>query len=305
MTDDQQKTRAKILVATDLSAAADEAIRQGNDWARRAGADLVVCHVVPANHRVNVLFPQRNEVDSVSAVDFERRVADLVAARVSEITGRAEDDFDLTIDVGRPEAGVLRAATADIAMIVIGSRGETGIERILLGGVSERVVRHAPCSVLVARPAPGRGRVLVATDLSDPSLPAITAGAAEARRRGAKLVVMYNLDLWPPPIGSAGMALGAAGLIPDSIRAGEEREQAMQMLGEAVARENIEAECKITSGPPDARIVQTADEQNAELLVIGTHGRTGLSRLALGSVAERVVERANCSVLVVRLETSR
>jgi nucleotide-binding universal stress UspA family protein len=315
MTGESQQKRATVLVATDLSTAADEAIRQGHEWASRTGAQLVVCHVVPAYYRVNALFPQRNLVDTVSTIDLERRVADLVATRVSEITGRAEDDatgknvaagvFRLVTDVGRPEAGILRAASAaDVTMIVIGNRGDTGIERMLLGGVSKRVVRDAACSVLVARPAPMRGRVLVATDLSDPSLPAIIAGAAEARSRGAKLVVMHNLDFWPPPIGAAGMGLGSAGLIAPSIRDEGQLEQAMQMLREALARENIDAECKITTGPPDGSIVHMADEQSPELLVIGTHGRTGLSRLALGSVAERVVETANCSVLVVRLDVS-
>jgi hypothetical protein len=86
MTAESQQRRATGRVVTDLSTAADEAIRQGHEWAARTGADLFVCHVVPTYHRVNALFPQRNEVDTLSAIELERRVADLVTTRVSEIT---------------------------------------------------------------------------------------------------------------------------------------------------------------------------------------------------------------------------
>ena len=79
---------------------------------------------------------------------------------------------------------------------------------------------------------------------------------------------------------------------------------ALQRLQKTLAHLGIEATCRITHGPPDAEIIRAADELEPELLVIGTQGRTGLSRLALGSVAERVIETANGSVLVVRLRES-
>jgi nucleotide-binding universal stress UspA family protein len=293
-----------MLVATDLSAPADEAVRQAHEWATALGAELVVCHVVPARYLANPLFPQRNENDSLEAVEFERRAAELVTARVSELTGRSPEDFRLSMDIGRPEAGILRAATSlRVELIVIGNRGETGLDRVLLGSVSERVVQHAHCSVLVARPMSERGRVLVATDLSDPSLPAVGIGALEAKRRRAKLVVMHNLDLWPPPLGAEVMGLAAGEIVPSPAVVEEERLRAVRHLKELLAGHGVEGESTVTTGLPDASIVRLADEIHPELLVIGTHGRTGFSRLALGSVAERVVQMASCSVLVVRLES--
>jgi nucleotide-binding universal stress UspA family protein len=297
---------AKVLAATDLSAPADEAIRQAHEWATRHRAELVVCHIIPTLRRANPLFPQRNEADSIAAVDLERRVAELVVERVSQLTGRSPDAFGLLLDVGRPEAEIIRAAvTMKAELIVMGNRGDTGLDRIPLGSVSERVVQHAHCSVLVARPVPAGGCVLVATDLSDSSFAAITAGATEARRRGAKLVVLHNLDLWPSPVSSMEMALGSAGMIPDSGLVEEEGARATQQLEQVLARRGLEAECMVTHGPPDAAIVKAADALSSQLLVIGTHGRTGLARLALGSVAQRVVEAVSCSVLVVRSETGR
>jgi nucleotide-binding universal stress UspA family protein len=303
MQSDTSKKVRQVLVATDLSAPADEAIRQAHAWATRSAGELLVCHVIPARHRANPLFPHRNEPDALSTVELESRVAELVATRVTEITGRQPDAFRIVIDVGRPEAGIIRAAdTANVDLLVIGSRGDTGIERILLGGVSERVVRYAHCSVLVARPALTSGTVMASTDLSDPSFPAISVGASAARSRGARFIVHHNVDLWPLPVPSVGMAFGSSGLLPDSALAVEQRERATRELRDALARADAEAETVVTSGAPDAAILATVEKQKPELLVIGTHGRTGLARIALGSVAERVVAAANCSVLVVRLE---
>jgi nucleotide-binding universal stress UspA family protein len=297
-----KQSGSRILVATDLSRPADEAIRQAHDWSKRLAAELVVCHVVPTHHRANPLFPQRNATDAISAVDLERRVSELVQARVTQQTGRPAEAFRLVLDVGKPEAGILDAAAAwNADLIAIGSRGDTGLSRILLGSVSERVVRYAPCSVLVARPASKQGTVLAATDLSDASFPAIKAGAEQARHRGAKLVVVHNVDLWPPPVSSVTAGLAAAGFPTDPSVLEEQRSAARQRLEQILADLGIEAVCRITHGPPDAEIIRAADELEPELLVIGTHGRTGLSRLALGSVAERVVETANSSVLVVRV----
>jgi universal stress protein E len=296
---------AKILVATDLSTPADEAIRQGHEMAAKHGAELMVCHVIPTHHRANPLFPQRNEADATSAVALEQRVAELVTARVSEVTGRSPDQFHVIIDLGKPEAGIINtAANRNVDLVVLGNRGDTGLPRILLGGVSERVVQYAHCSVLVVRPVSSRGTVLAATDLSDASYPAITAGAAQARQRGAKLVVMHNLDLWPPPVSSAGLALASAGLPTSPAVVQEQSALAMQQLRDILARLGIDATCRVTHGPPDAEIIRVADELEPELLVVGTHGRTGLARLSLGSIAERVVATANCSVLVVRIEES-
>jgi universal stress protein E len=292
----------RILVATDLSPAADEAIRQAHDWSTRVGAELVVCHVVPTHHRANPLFPQRNASDAIWTVDLERRVSELVQARVTEQTGRPAEAFRLVLDAGKPEAGILEAAAAwNVDLIAIGNRGDTGLSRILLGGVSERVVRYAPCSVLVARPCSKQGTVLAATDLSDASFPAVKAGAEQARLRGAKLVVLHNVDLWPLPVSSVTAGLAATGFPTDPSILEEQRSAALQRLEQILAHLRIEATCRITHGPPDAEIIRAADELEPELLVIGTHGRTGLSRLALGSIAERVVEIANSSVLAVRV----
>jgi universal stress protein A len=152
----------------------------------------------------------------------------------------------------------------------------------------------------VARPVQKPGLVVAATDLSDPSLPAIAAGAAAAERRGARLVVLSVLE-WgsamPMP------ALGMFGTLP-AIPPPEVQQQVRDALASAVeqamARLNVKGEVVIADGSPASGIVQAAEELGAELVVVGTQGRTGLARLALGSVAEQVIRTASSSVLTVR-----
>jgi nucleotide-binding universal stress UspA family protein len=170
---------------------------------------------------------------------------------------------------------------------------------LVLGSVADRVVRYAHCSVLVARPPNAVGHVLAATDLSERALPAVEAAALEARRRGARLTVLHSLDSWPIPAPAAAMALAAAGFVPPRIPK-EAHEQAKAALDALLAERGIDAESIVTEGSAAPAIVHAAERLSPELLVIGTHGRTGIARIALGSTAETVVRAAPCSVLVVR-----
>jgi nucleotide-binding universal stress UspA family protein len=166
--------------------------------------------------------------------------------------------------------------------------------------VAERVVRHAHCSVLVARPPRKTGLVLAATDLSDSSLPAITAGAAAAKRSGAQLLVVSVLDWNEGAMGAAAGLIGGLPVLPPAELQQQVRDVLRSTLEQAMARAGAVGEARVLDGAPDAAIVACAAEVGAELIVVGTHGRTGLKRLALGSVAEHVIRDAECSVLAVR-----
>jgi nucleotide-binding universal stress UspA family protein len=171
-----------------------------------------------------------------------------------------------------------------------------------LGSVAERVVRHAHCSVLVARNAASSGVVLAATDLSDPSLPAVEAAVEEGRRRGARLVVVTVVD-WQGPawMTAAGTPFGIGAAMPPAELQEELRSSLETLLRRALDRFGGSGETRVLYGSPASAIVHAAESLGAELVVVGTRGRTGLARLALGSVAERVVAGAPCSALVVRL----
>jgi nucleotide-binding universal stress UspA family protein len=165
----------------------------------------------------------------------------------------------------------------------------------ILGDAAEHVVRYAHCPVLVARPSPA-GKVLAATDFSDPALSAVEAGVAEARRRKADLTIIHAIDLLPVMSPYYGEFLG----MPPMDLGDQMRELWQQRLDECVHRFKAKGGGLLRNGPAASTILSAASELPAQLLVVGTHGRTGLSRIALGSVAEAVVRAAPCSVLTVR-----
>lgn len=286
---------AKVLVACDFSEGADEAIRQADRWAKDTQARLVVCHVVPYFLRSAPYFTQAQRKDSTDLLELEQRAAEELSRRVRRITGREEDDFDVFVDSGSPDAAILKAAKElGATMVVVGAHGTTGILRLRLGNIAERVVSYAHVPVLLARPAKGTGNVLAATDLSPASLPVFSVAGEVARQRGAKLTVLHVLDLQTVP----GAWFGPG---PLSAKAwGAERGLAEKQLREAMANAGVEGEAKVVEGLSGREIVAEAERLGADLVVIATHGRTGLSRIAIGSVAQKVVRDAHCSVLVLR-----
>ena len=291
----------KVFAATDLSDAAGEAVRQADEWARAVGAELVVCHVMPNALRVNTLFPQLNAELALDLPHRRERAIEQLTALMTEMTGRAADGYAVMVDDGPPAAVIVEKAERYHAdLIVVGSHGHSGMRELVLGGVATQVVRHAHCPVLIARPHPRTGRVLCATDFSDPAQPAVQAAAVEARRRGARLTLMHVVDM---AMATAGlMTMGFGGVVytlPRSQR--EDIERAVkEKLQQALAGVGLEGDALVHEGSPAVAIVQAADELDAELVVMGTIGLTGLRRLTLGSVAEPVARTAPCPVLVVR-----
>ena len=294
-------TPRKILVAFDFSDASEHAVGEGHAIALAAGATLMVCHSVPNALRVNALFPQQNWLEALAVPKLMEAAGDLAERRISELTGRARDDVTLFVDHGPADTAILRHAEEQgVDLIVVGSHAHAGIRHVLLGSVAERVVRYAHCSVLVARHGPETGQVLAATDFSDRARPAMVAAVRETRRRGGQLTVMHSLGLAVPAGVSATVPLGASAQLPppDAIEAA--RALALQMLADSLSRFGLEGHRLVPAGIPEDDIVEAAARLAAELVVVGSRGQTGLARVALGSVAETVVHRASCSVLVVR-----
>jgi nucleotide-binding universal stress UspA family protein len=281
---------APVLVATDLSPAADEAIRQAGALARALDSPLYVCHVLPELLQVRMLFPQLRPHDADAGEGLRAKVDELVRERTEAVIGRAPDAYQVILEAGSPHGGILRQAEALAAGVVV----------VGPGAVAERVVRHAPCAVLVARPSPP-GVVLAATDFSDPALPAVATGAAEAARRGVAFVVMHSVDISPALLLAPHIAYP---IVPTALTAEESaavRADALARLRDCLDRLKVSGTPIAAEAPPARAILETAHAQSAELIVVGTIGLTGLTRLALGTVAEAVLRSAACSTLVVRL----
>jgi len=138
--------------------------------------------------------------------------------------------------------------------------------------------------------------ILYATDFSRASLPAFSAALEMAKRDHARLFLLHVLT---PPSPFLGDELPAS-YIDLEVRARREVERQLAALVAQVKKAGVRIEAKVTEGVPGEQILRAARRQHADVIVIGTHGRTGLGRIFMGSVAERVLQRATCPVLTVR-----
>ncbi len=283
--------RGPVLVAFDFSELADEALRQGHEIAAAMATPLVVGHVLPEAFRIRVLFPHLAGFDAAQQSELEAKARAGAAHRVAAVLGK-DNLSSVEVDSGSAHAGLLAIADRVDAGLIVTGPGSTALH----------LARAAKVPVLVARSSPAGGPVLGATDFSDPSLPAIRLAAGEAARRGVTLKAIHCVDVDPnwnlAPVAAPGM-IAAAPLPQDVID--QFTVDAREKLVAAIAATGRAGEPVVAFRSPGHGIVDTATEAGASLVVVGTRGRTGLLRLALGSVAEYVMGHAKCSVLTVPL----
>ncbi len=292
----------KVLCATDLSEAADEALRQADRYcAGEPRAELEVLFVEPPLAGVAFAgsgLPALSPAEMEAARNHAREALRKQVARVKVTCGQVRLET-------APAAGpvyaeiVRRAEEGGYELVVVGGHGASGLARVLLGSVADKVVRFAHSPVLVARKPAASGGVIVGSDLSAGSKLALTTAAREAARRKARLTVIHCLG-YPPEL----MGFGFAPLVPAPPPLPASRATQVQAARERLERElaeaNIEAKVVVDEGEPAASIVRLAETEPTELVVVGASGKTALARMLLGSVAAAVTHRAPCPVLVAR-----
>jgi nucleotide-binding universal stress UspA family protein len=283
-----------VFVGTDLSPSSEDALTQGARLAADLGAALIVGHVLPEFLQISMLFPQWRGMDPAFEGTIRSKAEQAVRRHVEVVLGDAGRDVQIALDSGTPHTGLLAGADeARAGVIVIGP-----------GRVAGDMARYATVPVLVARPSPGTGAVVGATDFSDRSLPALSAAASEARRRQAPLHFVYALNEGAFTLGSGRATTmpyleGTPGVAVDGLD--ELRAAAERRLQDSLDQYGVSGQAIVVPGRAAEAIVTWAESAGAQLVVVGTHGRSGLARMALGSTASAVIDHAPCSVLVVRL----
>ena len=271
---------APVVAATDLSAGGDEATRQAAELSSLLGCPLVVVHAVS-----DLIGGRLDEAEAKRAL----------GERVAGLTENLPSDPEVVVVRGSAPGAILELADrADAALVVLGA-GETHVP--FVGGTAEQVVRHAPCSVLVARPSPAQGAVVAATDFSQYAEPAVAAAVTVAGLRRSELVLAHSIHVPVSPLSVFGPLVIDA---PSPVAREEQKQVARQMLDTSFASFGLSGRALVLEGVPARAIARAAEETGAGLVVVGTHGRTGFERIALGSEAERILRTAPCSVLVVR-----
>ncbi len=171
----------------------------------------------------------------------------------------------------------------------------------MMGSVTARVIGHAPCNVLVV-PKTAQlefKNIVVATDGSKYSIAAASEAIGLAKRNGSALTALAVVpsELMTPV--DIDFTVSQRELIAEKEM--HEAEKNVRVVKEAAQNEGVAVKAFVLSGKPSDAIIQTAQEKNADLIVLGSHGRSGMERLLMGSVVERVIVLASCPVLVVKV----
>jgi nucleotide-binding universal stress UspA family protein len=291
----------KILVPTDFSDCSKQALRYAEGLALRDEAELVLLHAVPPTDS-----PVYQVIKHSNFPNYEDEVRKSCTGLLVELQETLDPQVKSEVKVveGFPRQEIAgHAEQGGFDAIVIGTHGHTGVKHALLGSVAEAVLRHAQCPVFTVRgdgkdtmPANIR-KVLVATDFSDQGFEAVEYGREFVALTGAELVLAHVMD--PPlyPDGPFGMvALQMPNLEMEIRNALSER---LAKETDRLAREGASVRSVFLEGRAHIELVRCAKDENADLIVMGTHGRSGVKRLMIGSTAERVVRHAPCPVLTV------
>lgn len=295
---------ATLLAATDFSRAAEAALRRAALLARSQGASLEILHVVPHTLAGDTWQLLADWWRSRLTDDGAERARRLAAERLAATAARLSAEPGLAVRThcaeGRPPAEIAaRAAALGARAVAVGAHGEHGLRELFVGSTSQKLLALAPCPVLVVRqwPVGPYEQVLVPTDFSGPAEEA--ARLAREWFAPARMTLFHAYEL---PYESM---MRHAGVAQETIEA--HRREAAGRLREALAAfarsagfAPEDARLRVAHGYAPVRILEAAQDIEADLIVIATHGRSGLEAALLGSVALRIALEARCDVLFVR-----
>jgi nucleotide-binding universal stress UspA family protein len=289
-----------VLVPTDGSPEAEYAARYGIALAGATGATVHVLSVVDES-----LYPRTSVLSDdliEESLEAARAEAGEAVDRVAEMAGPGTNVVT-EVRQGVP-AESIRTYAADhgVDLVVMGTHGRTGLRRYIIGSVAEEVVRTSEVPVLTVRkraeePASTEiSRVLVPTDGSDQSMAAVEHAIDVAATYDATVHALYVVDQRAlASYYDAGPMIGD--LIDNLTAVGE---NATESVRERANERDVPVETNVVQGIPAATIDDYVDEKAIDLVVMGTHGRTGVERYLLGSVTDRVVRTSKVPVLTVR-----
>jgi nucleotide-binding universal stress UspA family protein len=289
-----KRTIRHIIAATDMSETANAAVARAGHFAKLLGARITLVHVFDplpmgaATGYPGAFWPVMPDIGAMrdQLAKGLKRVRDTVLVDVADVECRTLEHHNASLAI----CG--HAEEVDADLVVVGTHGRTGVSRLLIGSVAEVTIRHAPCSVLAVRDSNSDlpKHLLVATDMSPASRPALVAASDLAQATGAAVTVLV-VFVRPPPF---------RGLRQEEL---EDTDTALRSELTELHAEYFEVPFELAFMRSDnaaLAISEYAEEHGVDLVVIGTHGRTGIKRLLIGSVAEVTTRHAPCSVWTAR-----
>ena len=302
-----------VLCPVDLSDFSVRSLAHAAALARWYDAELTILHVVPTfdpvHGRGDLGEPVRvlNPISREQVADEVRRVMELPAKAPRAILVVKSGDASTTI--------VDQAVSAGTDLIVMGTHGRRGFKRLLLGSVTETVLREAPCPVLTVPPAPRAStpetvifkRILCPIDFSPAALHALPF-AMDLARQADGLVTLLHVVEWLPeddprtsPLFDLPKFRGYLATLDEYRREiGANVEERLRRVVAHESRTWSDIEDLVTFGRTYREILRVAEEKSADLIVMGAQGRGGVELALFGSTTPQVVRGAGCPVLTVR-----
>lgn len=292
-----------ILCPLDLSDISPHQLSYAAAIARWYDARITVLHVVPTFDPMPV-HPGRLEdpmrfVYPLSEDDVTRELRRIVQEAGlgdgADVAAAAGDAVETIVD---------RAVAMPADLLVMGTHGRSGFDRVLLGSVTEKLLRRAPCPVLTVPPhAPERAprvslkQILCPVDFSPASLQALGFALDLARQSGGRVTLLHVIEWLPDEDPRTYEHFN----VPEFRRhLADEARQRLGTLVPAAARAAVEIEEVVATGRAYREVLASAAERETDLIVMGSQGRGAVSLALFGSTTQQVVRAAECPVLTVR-----
>jgi nucleotide-binding universal stress UspA family protein len=295
----------KIIWATDGSQESERALDYAKYIAGKSGAEIIGVHVVPMP--VQLLLDNMRE-SNAEVREWRLKIENNAAKKFEEVNEALQKTgikFEGVILKGIPSDKIKEFAERRKAdLIVMGKHGHGFFESMVAGSETVRVLKSSRVPVLTVKNKNNKAEfknILVPLDLSEESDFALTYALNVAQLTGATITVIFvlRLDMYAQDIPAGALEL----VIEQSIKSLNKRAAQIKKTYESErgALKNIQMKTEVIHGMSEAvTISQYAAKHNIDLIIIHTHGRTGITRFLLGSVTERVVSSAQCSVLAMR-----
>ena len=292
----------RILVATDFSEYSKVALDICLGASKCMKTKLYVLHTIEKFPHDYVHLLSGTAHSNMKQKLEEEAMNKIKAMLPEELLG--SEDIVPIVRFGKPFLEIIKVAKEkDVDLMAIGTHGRAGVDRVILGSVAERVVRKAGCTVMVIRNRKyvGFKRIIVPIDFSDCSRKALEYAVATARAHSSKLTILhvYEGSFVEPYVKAANSEEEANEIMKEIERVNETK---YDEFLKTVDLSGVEYEKLLEKGIPETEIVDIAMEKQANLIVMGTHGRSGIKHILIGSTAEEVVRAVHCDIIIVKPE---
>lgn len=283
-----------ILIPTDGSKGAEAAARHGLNLAEAFESQVQFLSVVDDRAYLSGLVDIDSQVNDQREA-LERQATDALQT-LEDLANETPSTFQTAVEYGIPHKTILSYADEhDVDLISMGTHGRTGLDRYLLGSVTERVVRTSDVPVLTSRLEPdehsGYEKILIPTDGSETATAAVDHGLTIAEQYDATVHVLSVVDL--------SAVAGSYDVAPMIESWTEQCERTVEEVAEKSESRDLDVVTDVVQGTPYRAIQAYIENEEINLVTMGTHGRTGLKRYLLGSVTARIVRTSDIPVLIV------